>query len=193
MLIACSHKKAWNLPCDPVRPHGSAVNSSHRLTLLIARLRLPLTQCDRRWGEWWDQRPLSEQKTIWRKKMEGIHTEREEGNDWKSCAFVLSRINTWVMRREENKWTVLVGERREGDEKEELAPFLLFFLAWHSDFWQNVSYPLHMGNPAEKHTHTRSRVKASPQTLRGFSRQGAFSPLPFFSSEANREAKIGPY
>lgn len=36
----------------------------------------------------------------------------------------------------------------ERDEKREFAPVLLFSLAWQSAFWQNLQYPLHVGNPA---------------------------------------------
>lgn len=100
--------------------------------------------------------------------MEWARTEREDDNDRNSRAFVLRRIQTWVMRREENKWTVLLGEQsrewngeREGERgmRKELAPFLFFFLAWQSAFWQNVWYPLHMGNPAEKERHTRTHTQ----------------------------------
>lgn len=74
---------------------------------------------------------------------------------------------------------------REGDEKEELAPFLFFFLAWQSAFWQNVWYPLHMGNPAEKERHTRThthKYREQSQSItanfEGIFEAGCFPPPP---------------
>lgn len=90
-----------------------------------------------------------------------------------------------LKRQEESKWIVVA---REVKRRRSQHPFFSVSLAWRSAFWQNVRYPLHTGNPADTHkkTHTQTsgQVKAERQTLRGFSRQRAFS-----ESEANREAQ----
>ena len=172
---------------------------------LLAWPRFSLRQCDGWWEERWGRRPRAElqprttwkRRERWRRKEQGMR-RREERDRLNICAFVWRRIKTKNDEEGGRRINVVCGWERvqwteiERDEKKEFAPVLLLSLAWRSALLAEAIHCIWVTLP----THKRSKVKATLQTLRGFSRRGAF----FMKNKSlrhrtatNWEAKIGPY
>ena len=51
--------------------------------------------------------------------------------------------------------------KQRGTRRRSQHPFFSFSLVWQLAFWQNDWYPLHMGYPVERETHTRTQIQGA--------------------------------